>query len=1059
MQNKGALWTFTILLVVACLFQISFTWVVSSVEKDARNVAQSRVDSILQVNPEFDLFQQDSALQAFEAKELVSRAGDEVYPILGYTYAYCKKRELNLGLDLQGGMHVTLQVSVPDMLNSLAGANRNNPIYERVLNRAREMRTPADGDFIAVFERAHKEVAPDLELSSIFHTLENKDIIPAEATNSEIFSILRDEAEQAIRRTEQVLRKRVDNLGVVQPNIQRVSGTGRITVELPGVKDRERVRDILQGTAQLEFYEAYQNYEIYPGLERANNILRETEKSQKKEAEAGDSDTEAKDEVADDIADLLSDDDAEEAEEKDAEESGTEDLVDSDDIDTADIEDEDDLEKLLADDEADDAEEISREEFMKENPLFALLQPQQEGNQPMVGIASLADTSRINNWLKRKDIKGQFPPRTKFYWGANALEGSEKFFALYAAKVPKGGEALLQGDDVTQARVGTDPLGNPTVNMNMNSRGTKIWRDMTREASSNPDDLKSVMVVLDDRVYSAPRVQGEIPSGQTEITGQFSQQQAADLAGVLKAGKLPARSNIIEEAVVGPELGEESISAGLSSFIIALALVLIYMIFYYSHAGIVANVALLANVFFVIGVLASLRATLTLPGIAGIVLTIGMSVDANVLIFERIREEIRAGKGLKLSITDGYKNAYSSILDANITTLLTGIILAIFGTGPIQGFATTLIIGILTSLFSAIFITRLLFEWRMESTKTIKFSNALTEKFLQNPTFDFVSKRKAFYLVSGSIILIGLGSLFTRGLNVGVDFSGGRSYIVRFDQPVNTTDIASSLGDVFVGDDGIRQVPQVKTFGSSNQVKIVTKFMIDRPDDDVESIVEGKLFEGVSPFYSEPVSRTSFQEQLTSQKVEPTIADDIKRAAVLAVIFSLIVIFLYILFRFKKWQYSLGALVAMTHDVLVVLSIFSLTYGFLPFSLEINQAFIAAILTVVGYSINDTVVVFDRIREYIGLHPKHGQIRQINSALNSTLSRTVNTSMTTFVVLLIIFIFGGEVIRGFVFALMIGVVVGTYSSLAIATPIMIDFSRKLLGKPDLDESRKVAEVK
>lgn len=1052
MQNKGALWTFTLLLIAACLFQISFTWVVSSVENDARSAAESRLDSILQVNPDFDLFQQDSALQSFEAKELVSRAGDEVYPILGYTYAYCKKRELNLGLDLQGGMHVTLQVSVPDMLNSLAGTNRNNPTFNKILDKARELRTGSDDDFITLFEKAQNEVAPEFALTSVFHTLDNKELIPADATNNEIYSILSAEAEQAIKRTEEVLRKRVDNLGVVQPNIQRISGTGRITVELPGVKDKERVRKILQGTAQLEFYEAYQNYEIYPGLERANNILRETEKNNRPDTDDTSSQSDVESEAQEDIADLLEDDNEEDA--SDEGESTNESEVDS----SSTADEDDALEKLLSDDETDEQEDVSREEFMKENPLFAVLQPQQEGGQPMVGIASMADTARINTWLKRKDIKGQLPPRTNFFWGANPLEGSEEFYGLYAAKVPKGGEAKLQGDDVTQARVGTDPLGNPTVNMNMNSRGTKIWRDMTREASSDPDDLKSVMVVLDDRVYSAPRVQGEIPSGQTEITGRFTQQDAADLAGVLKAGKLPARSNIIEEAVVGPELGEESISAGFSSFVIALALVLVYMIFYYSHAGIVANIALVTNVFFVIGVLASLRATLTLPGIAGIVLTIGMSVDANVLIFERIREELRAGKGLKLSITDGYKNAYSSILDANITTLLTGIILAIFGTGPIQGFATTLIIGILTSLFCAIFITRLLFEWRMESTKNIKFSTTLTEKILQNPTFEFVNRRKTFYIASGALILIGLGSLFTRGLNVGVDFSGGRSYIVRFDQPVNTTDISTALGDVFVGEDGIRQVPQVKTFGSSNQVKIVTKYMIDNPEQDVESIVEIKLFEGVKPFYTGDITRDAFQEQLTSQKVEPTIADDIKRAAVLAVIFSLIVIFLYILFRFKKWQYSLGALVAMTHDVLVVLSIFSLAYGFLPFSLEIDQAFIAAILTVVGYSINDTVVVFDRIREYIGLHPKHGQTQQINSALNSTLSRTINTSMTTFVVLLIIFIFGGEVIRGFVFALMIGVIVGTYSSLAIATPIMIDFSRQLAGnsptKSEVKESAK-----
>jgi len=629
-----------------------------------------------------------------------------------------------------------------------------------------------------------------------------------------------------------------------------------------------------------------------------------------------------------------------------------------------------------------------------------------------------------------------------FLWGAKPLEGAENVYGLYAFKVPKGGKAELEGDVVTDARVGTDPLGNPTVNMSMNAKGAKTWREMTKAASANPDDLKSVGVVLDGLVYSCPRVQGEIPSGQTEIAGRFSQQEAGDLAGVLKAGKLPAPSHIIEEAIVGPSLGEESINSGWSSFMIALGIVLVYMIFYYANAGIVADIALMANLFFIMGVLASLRATVTLPGIAGIVLTIGMSVDANVLIYERIREELSAGKGLKLAITDGYKNAYSSILDANITTLLTGIILATFGTGPIQGFATTLIIGILTSLFSAIFITRLLFEWRMESSKSISFATSITKGAFRKLSINFISKRKLYYGISGLIVAAGILSLATRGLNYGVDFTGGRSYIVRFEQPVAVNEIAQALGDQFVSEDEIRQVPEVKTFGSSNQVKITTKYMIDVTDGDVERIIEGKLFTGLEPFLNEQ-SQNAFLEELTSQKVEATIADDIRQSAIWAVLFSLVVIFLYILFRFRKWQYSVGALIAMTHDVIVVLSVFSLLYGLMPFSLEIDQAFIAAVLTVVGYSINDTVVVFDRIREYLNLHPKHRDTEEvINNALNSTLSRTINTSLSTFIVLLIIFLFGGEVIRGFVFALMVGVAVGTYSSLYVATPVMIDLGGK-----------------
>lgn len=1040
MQNKGALWTFTILLVLACIFQISFTFVTSSVESDANETAKAKVDSLLEVNPDLSLYQQDSARQSYESKILLEMGSEEVYPVFGYTYNYCKKREINLGLDLQGGMHVTLQVSVPDMLNSLAGVNRQNPTYQEVLNEARELQKSSDADFVTLFRTAQQDIAPDFKLASVFHNLENKEKIPADATNEEVYTIIRQESEEAIRRTEQVLRKRVDNLGVVQPNIQRLSGTGRIIVELPGVKDKDRVRDILQGTAKLEFFHTYQNYEIYPSLERANAILKETEKTSSDSEEA----TEAtqSDQGGEQIADLLDDSGSDQEEVAD---DSTAVGGDSTATDTG----SQDIDDLLAgegDSALADSTQMSAEEFRRENPFFAKLQPLQEGNQPTVGLAEASDTAIINDWLSRKDIRNQMPPRARFFWSAKPLQDNENIYRLYAVKVPKSGEAPLEGDDITDARVGTDPMGNPTVNMTMNSTGTQTWREMTREASSDPNDLKSIAVVLDGLVYSAPRVQGEIPSGQTEITGQFTQQEAGDLAGVLKAGKLPAPSDIIEEAVVGPELGEESIDSGLSSFLIALGVVLIYMIFYYAQAGVVANGALIANLFFVLGVLASLRATLTLPGIAGIVLTIGMSVDANVLIYERIREELRAGKGLKLAVADGYKNAYSSILDANITTLLTGVILATFGTGPIQGFATTLIIGILTSLFSAIFITRLLFEWRLGQKAKISFGTNATNNILQDPKFEFVKGRKKFYIISGLIILVGLGSLFTRGLNSGVDFTGGRSYIVRFDKPVEVTEISEALGKKFVSENGTEQPPQVKTFGSSNQVKIVTKYMIDSNEDGVDGRIEAKLYEGLLPFYQNEISESEFITELTSQKVEPTIADDIKQAAVWAILFSLVVIFLYILIRFRKWQYSVGALLAMTHDVLIVLSLFSIFYGILPFSLEIDQSFIAAVLTVVGYSINDTVVVFDRIREYIGLHPKHDQGRTINSALNSTLSRTINTSLTTFVVLLVIFIFGGEMIRGFVFALMVGVVVGTYSSLGIATPLMMDLSKKVKGK-------------
>jgi SecD/SecF fusion protein len=1040
MQNKSAIWSFAILLFPASLYQISFTWVVDSFENEAQEQSLIKVDSLANIQ-ELSLFQKDSAAQKFESDYLLDNAGKEIYPLLGHTYSYCKKREINLGLDLQGGMHVTLEVSEPDLIRSLAGSNRTNPTLSQALRLASEKKISSSDDFITLFEEAMNEVDPDFIYASIFHNLENKDKIAASASNSEVISIIRSESEDAIKRTEQVLRKRVDNLGVVQPKIQRLSGTGRIVVELPGIKDKERVRKILQGTAKLEFWETYENTEVIGALDRANTILKATYKSDDTN-NTEESALDAKDaQVVDDLP--LLDDSEEDT------------LLASD---TGSISDDTLMNELdaLLDDEfiAEDSAasaQLSREEQLRENPLFSRLQPQlyqDETGQfipapgPRIGIALASDTAYVNGILKRKDIRKLFPPRIRFFWDAKPLSDESTAYSLYAIKVPKGGRARLEGDVVTDARVGADELGNPTVNMNMNPTGSKIWRDMTREASADVNNKRSVAVVLDNLVYSAPTVQGEIPGGNTEISGRFTQQEASDLAGVLKAGKLPARSHIIEEAVVGPSLGQESIDSGLQAFIIALVIILLYMIFYYSTSGIVADVALMANLFFVLGVLASVRATLTLPGIAGIVLTIGMSVDANVLIYERIREELMAGKGFKQALRDGYKMAYSSILDANITTLLTAVVLFVFGTGPIQGFATTLFIGILTSLFSAIFITRLIFEWGISVGRHFKMATKLTEGAFKKINIHFLSKRKMFYGVSGVIILISLASLGLRGLNYGVDFTGGRSYIVRFDESVNVVDIAESLGNQFVTEDGRRSIPEVKTFGASNQVKITTKFMINDGGNEVDKMLEEKLYDGLKGFYINEITFEKFIEELSSQKVEATIADDIKQSAVFAVLFALVIIFLYILLRFNRWQYSLGALVAMAHDVLIVLGVFSIFYGILPFSLEIDQAFIAAILTVVGYSINDTVVVFDRLREYLKLHPKKDKEEVINSALNSTLRRTINTSLSTFVVLLIIFIFGGEVIRGFIFAMMVGVIVGTYSSLYIATPITYDLDRR-----------------
>ena len=1030
MQNKSFIWGFAILLVLASLYQLSFTWVASNVESKAAEISAKKADS-LSVSLGLDIFQKDSAKQSYETEYLLNQGPVSVYPGFGHSYSYVKKREMNLGLDLQGGMHVTLEVSEADLIREMAGTNSSNPTFVKILNAAIANQRNSSENFVVLFDEAHREIAPDFKLAAVFHNLENKDKVKPDATDDEIIDIISAESEDAIIRTEQVLRKRVDNLGVVQPKIQRLSGSGRIIVELPGVKDKKRIREFLQGTAKLEFWECYDNTQIIGGLDQANSILKATFKT------AATDEVEVAEEavVANDVAEL---------------ENSLE-IVEGDSI----VNDstEKSMEELMAEmenEQPDSLDYASMSDSEKEatNPLFYHMSPvlTQEGGASFgsrVGYARVADTSIVNTYLKRKDIKQLFPPRTRFLWDAKAMEGTDDLYYLYAIKVPKGGKAELEGDVVTDARVGQDPLGNATVNMNMNSTGANIWKRMTARLSKgdgNGNKL-SVAVVLDGIVYSAPTVQGEIPGGRTEITGRFTQQEASDLAGVLKAGKLPARLHIIEEAIVGPSLGQEAIDSGWSSFMIALGVILIYMIFYYSTAGIVADIALAANLFFILGFLASLRATLTLPGIAGIVLTIGMSVDANVLIYERIREEMRTGKGFKQAIADGYKAAYSSILDSNITTMLTGIILFVFGTGPIQGFATTLIIGIITSLFSAIFITRLVFEWAMASDKAIKFSTKLTENAFTKLNIDFLGKRKMFYMVSAIIVLMGIGSLATKGLNYGVDFTGGRSYIVRFDTPVEVSEIATALSEQFVTESGLKNTPEVKTFGSSNQVKITTKYMIDDTGSEVDDLLEDKLYAGLIGFYTDEISQDDFVGELTSQKVEATIADDIKESALIAVIFSLIVIFAYILARFSKWQYSAGAIAALAHDVIIVLSIFSIFYGVLPFSLEIDQAFIAAILTVVGYSINDTVVVFDRLREYLGLHPNKESRDVINSALNSTISRTVNTSLSTMFVLLVIFTFGGEMIRGFIFAMMVGVFVGTYSSLFIATPITYDLSK------------------
>jgi len=986
MRNKGAIRLLAIVFALVSLYQLTFTYVTKKVEKEAREFGAGDIKK--------------------EQAYLDSIRGEEVYNFLwlkGYSYKECKELELNLGLDLKGGMNVTMEVSVVDIIKAMAN-NSKDKTFVAAIQKAREMQSDSQEDFVSLFGKAFQEIDPNAQLSSpdIFGTLELKDKIPFGASNNDVLKVIKVETDAAIDNTFNILRSRIDRFGVAQPNIQKADISGRIIIELPGIKDAARVRKLLQGTASLEFWETYSANEVTQYLNAANEKLAEINKASEVEVDTQEETVEVKEEakVEEEVA-LLDK----------IEESGTKDSLT-------------DLQNT--------------KEIAKKYPLFSVLNPTQRGtSKAVVGMSHIKDTARVNQILAMPAVKSVMPRNLKFFWGVKSVDEGGNVFELFAIKVTsRDGKAPLDGDVVTSAREQVDQnSARYEVSMSMNGEGAKIWARLTKD---NVD--RAIAIVLDGYVYSAPNVINEIKGGQSSISGDFDTAEAKDLANILKSGKLPAPARIIADEVVGPSLGQESIQKGMYSFIIAFILVLVYMFFFYSKgAGLTANIALIANLFFIFGVLASLGAVLTLPGIAGIVLTIGMSVDANVLIYERIQEELKGGKGLSLAISDGYKNAYSAIIDGNITTLLTGVILYLFGEGPIKGFATTLVVGIFSSLFAAIFITRLIFEGSLKRNRTITFTTKFSSEWLRNAGIKFLEKRKIFYVVSGIAILVSIGSLSTRGLNQGIDFTGGRTYVVAFDQAVSVEDIAKSLGAVYGHE------PEVKTFGGNSQVKISTKYKIEESGTEIDDEVEELLFDGLKPYLAAGTTKADFLEnnRKMSQKVGPTIADDIRQSAVWSILFALIVIFLYIMVRFSNWQYGLGAIVALAHDSVIVLGIFSLCYGWLPFSLEVDQAFIAAILTVVGYSINDTVVVFDRIREYIGLHPKRDRVEVVDKALNSTLRRTFSTSLSTLVVLLAIFIFGGTSIQGFTFALLVGVLVGTYSSLFIATPIAYDTSLRV----------------
>lgn len=1024
MQNKGAIKFFAFALAIVCLFQLSFTFFSKRVENKAKKyahneVAKNQAKELAEGNALFEQTLLDSIAKARERYYLDSMSNETVYNILvrKYTYQEVKERELNLGLDLKGGMNVTLEVSVVDIVRALAG-DKDNPVFTQAIDLAIEKQKDSQEDFVTLFGQSFKEVDPNASLAAIFNSVELKDRINFNSTNDQVLKVIREETKGAIDRTFNILRTRIDRFGVAQPNIQQLQTAGRILVELPGIKEPERVRKLLQGTAQLEFWETYQFPELVSFFEEANRRLAE--------------------EAAPETADTTTLAQEEEVPETPSEVTSDTTLLAQTDTTGSSL-----LDKIADSTEMDDRS-ASFEKYAKENPLFAYLNPAifpnaqgqyYPGEGATVGFAAIKDTARVNAMLQK--VKNIFPRDMKLMWTVKPEKDRPNLLELMALKVTsRDREAPLGGDAVIDARQDYDQNGRVEITMLMNSEGAKTWKRLTGDNIG-----KQIAIVLDNYVYSAPRVNNEIPNGRSSISGNFTVEEALDLANILKAGKLPAPARIVQEEVVGPSLGRESINSGLASFVIAFILVLIYMVLYYNRAGWIADLALVTNIFFIFGVLTSLGAVLTLPGIAGIVLTLGMAVDANVIIYERIREEIRAGKGIRLAITDGYQNAYSAIIDGNVTTLLTGIVLYIFGSGPVQGFATTLIIGIITSLFTAIFISRVIFENLLSKNKKITFDNQYTRDAFSNVNFNFVGMRKKFYIASGILIVIGVISLATKGLNFGVDFTGGRTYVVRFDKPVSTSDVREALQVSF------DEAPEVKTFGSSNQVKITTKYMIDQDNQQSDSIVEAVMFNGLKDFYSTPMTFKDFSSdddakvlgRLSSQKVGPTIADDIKKGAILAVFFALIIIFIYIAIRFKRWQFGVGGLISLAHDTLIALSLYSIFSGILPFNLEVDQAFIAALLTIIGYSINDTVVIFDRIREYIGLYPKRAIEENMNNAMNSTLGRTFNTSGTTLVVLLAIFVFGGEVIRGFVFALMVGIAAGTYSSLFMASPLAYDF--------------------
>ena len=998
MQSKGAIRLVAILLVLACIWQLSFTVATSVGQKKADKYAEAKAAAfdLSKVAEENQAYTLDS-IRKHESRWYIDSISSQKF-YSGFTYKDVKAKELNLGLDLKGGMNVMLQVQLEDLVKALAG--EHTPEFEQAIALAKQRSVTNRADFITLFAEAWKEVSGGQRLAQVFGTYEMRDRIKPESSDDEVISVIREDADAAVANSFNVLRNRIDRFGVASPSIQKIGNTGRILVELPGVKEPERVRKLLQGTASLEFWTTYENSEIFPYLAEANSSLAELEGAEE------------------------------------APEAEITDVVEA---------------ELAAQNSS------STEADRKANPLFSVLSPVgPQGRGACIGLANAVDTARVNALLKAtKDI---FPAEFRPMWSVKPSEyaQADNIYELIAIKASsRDGKAPLDGASVTDARVDYDSQrgGSPSVSMTMNAEGANIWARLTKDNIG-----KQIAIVLDGTVYSYPVVNGEITGGNSQITGNFNIEEATDLTNVLKSGKLPAPATIVQEQVVGPSLGAESIRSGLISFLIAFLLVLIYMVFFYRGAGLAADIALLTNVVLLFGTLAAFGATLTLPGIAGLILTLGMAVDANVIIYERIKEELKAGKGLSKAIHDGYQNAYSAIIDGQVTTLLTGIVLAVFGSGPIQGFATTLIIGIITSVLTSIFITRIIFDDRVSKGKNITFENKFTAGFLKNTKANFLGARKWSYIVSGVLILISLGSIFIKGFTYGVDFTGGRTYVVRFDKPVVAEEVREATLAVFneaaAADENVKSASvEVKQFGGDSQMKITTSYKYEDESSEVDQEIEGMLYTALKGFFAEDLTLDSFTSTLenpngiiSSDKVGATIANDIKRNAIISVILALLVIFAYIAWRFKGWAWGLGGVVSLAHTAVIIIGFFSLFTGILPFNLDVDQTFIAAILTIIGYAINDNVVIFDRIRENLLLHPNDKFEDTVNKSLNATLTRTVNTSVSTLLPMLAIAIFGGESIRGLSVALCLGILIGTYASIMIGTPIMVDALRASMKK-------------